>query len=219
MEWGTGGSTFEAIRANVKVVSVENHVQYCECVSLLPISALFCCCTPISVDSFCFFDTGLYMLRDPEIGCAICRRQLLYICPPVAPTVKFGVPNIPKDFIRKTEYGPKIIKSSIVKDYANYVLVKSFMHGFEPRSEFGTVLIDGRFRVACVLRAAAHRSHEQSSPLVHYFERKAYNLPLSETRFGFTKLERCDRLVLLKPPTNASASLRGAYSEFLGYYS
>jgi len=31
LEWGSGGSTFEAIRANLRVVSVENHAAYCAC--------------------------------------------------------------------------------------------------------------------------------------------------------------------------------------------
>ncbi len=63
VEWGSGGSTFWALEYAQRVVSVENHVQWCT-----------------------------LMLKDPFIQCSILRGQLVFVCANAGPTKHFGYP-------------------------------------------------------------------------------------------------------------------------------
>jgi hypothetical protein len=157
------------------------------------------------------------MMRDSEIRCAICKRQLLYICAPGPPTKALGEPKLLAKQLVHTRYGGKIVDKNIARDHAHYVLVSEFLHGFEPESGFDTILVDGRFRVACTLRAAAQHAHSQTALLVHDFGRKEY-APLRSKRFGFTIKARSARLAQLGIPANASTVLSDKYSQFLQYW-
>lgn len=157
------------------------------------------------------------MLRNSFIQCAICRKQLLYICPPVPETKTIGIPVVDHQRTEHTQYGPRI-PDELALEHAHYVnAVSEFAHGFAPVHGFDTVLVDGRFRVACAMRAASEHSHENTSILVHDFQRKVYS-PLAEARFGFKLVEQRHRLAQLSPPQNASVLLKGAHRHFLGYW-
>jgi len=79
-----------------------------------------------------------------------------------------------------------------------------------PGSPFDTYLVDGRFRVACALRAMLH-GHAQSLVLVHDFERPQYQALLSVAK----EVQRVDNLVVLQKKRSASrASLERMWMSY-----
>ena len=77
--------------------------------------------------------------------------------------------------------------------------------------QFDLILIDGRFRVACALKALQH-AHKETRVLIHDFSGKrlmTYHYYTLISHHWYTKVTAAGTLVVLKPRPEALLALRG----------
>lgn len=175
------------------------------------------------------------MLSSDDVDFWIKNDVLAYLCVDTGPTGAFGVPTGEADPRRFKRYLDALDDAAAIVTASNSASTSSSSSSrssssssfssssssspspssFSSSNAFTVALVDGRFRVACALKAIWHLDHSRGVLLVHDWVARSeqYHAPILKR---YELVEVIDRLAVLVPSSPGSKRGRGKGKEETG---
>jgi len=188
-EWGSGASTSFAAHRSRYAVSIESGAPWYSS-----------------------------MLKKSSIQCLLKTYKLTYTCIGAGPTAVAALPHargVDNRFLDRDQIDsifarqPRIAASQIYAWQA-YVSVIDLYN----QSSIGVVLVDGRFRVACALKALAHMVASNGTLLLHDARRPPY----TDIFKYYDVIAEAGQLVALKPKPVLPHQYQAAWKKYVAHF-
>ena len=188
-EWGSGGSTSFAAHRSEFAISVESSTSW-----------------------------YTRMLKRSTIQCLIKNYRLSYSCIGAGPTAVASLPytkGMDNSFLYREQIDkifahlPRIPEDQTFAWEAYVTAIDAY-----PKNSIGVVLVDGRFRVACALKALSHLIASNGTLLLHDAQRPVYHDLLKY----YDTVAQADSLIAMKPKPNLQPLDRLAWKKYTSFF-